>query len=374
MAKALEFIGFIIKSIIAGLALAFVIVFFMPELRQQILPTQTPVTAQPGPVVTSYADAVNRAAPSVVSIYTQILEQQIRPLSPQFQRLLGRSHIRRIRQREEIGSGVIISEDGYIITNQHVVNQVQNINIQLWDGRFADAEIIGFDLETDLAVLKIEMEDLPVAPLAEDYNLRVGDVVLAIGNALGLSHTVTMGIISATGRNDLNATLYEDFIQTDAAINQGNSGGALINANGEVIGINSRSFSDFPQVQNISFAIPISLASNIMQQIIEYGAVRRGWLGATFSDLPITAQGDGNNIPQGIQVQEVDRSGPAWQSGLRGGDIIMTLDNEMVNDARAFLFTISQKDPGTQVELQVSRNGQNFSTYARLVQQPPLLR
>ncbi len=368
MSKLIEFFGFLARYVIAGLALAFVLLFLWPSLRDRL--AGEPV-ATGGAGVTAphtYADAVDRAAPSVVSIYTQVVE--IQEVSPPLQRILGRPYL--ARSRQDMGSGVLVSPDGYILTNYHVVSRVQNIQVALWDGRFAAAEVVGSDPETDLAVLKIDLEGLPAAPLARDVAIRVGDVVLAIGNALGLSHTVTMGIVSATGRNDLRSVLYEDFIQTDAAINAGNSGGALVNARGEVIGINTRNLGRALGGQNIGFAIPISLASNVMDQIIEYGSVRRGWLGAQFSDLPLSLQADGSASRRGIQVREVTPGGPAWNAGIRQGDVLLALDGQRIDDARAFLLVIAQRAPGTEVELEVTRDGQPFSTYATLIQQPPL--
>ena len=276
------------------------------------------------------------------------------------------------RMRQDIASGVLLSEDGYILTNHHVISQVRNIRIALWDGRIAAVKIVGSDPATDLAVLKVDLTGLPVAPVAEIPSVRVGDVVLAIGNALGLSHTVTMGIVSATGRNDLHSLLYEDFIQTDAAINAGNSGGALINANGELVGINARNLDSIPGAQNIGFAIPIGLALNVMNQIIDYGSVRRGWLGATFSDIRPTAMADGTLIRRGIGVRDVTKDGPAWNAGIRQGDVILALDGEPLSDANQFLLAISQRVPGSQVELEVMRDSEAFETYATLLQQPPL--
>ncbi len=270
------------------------------------------------------------------------------------------------------GSGVLVSEDGYILTNNHVISRVQNISVGLWDGRFATAQVVGSDPETDLAVLKVDLNGLPAAPLAEEANVRVGDVVLAIGNAFGLSHTVTMGIISATGRNDLRSVLYEDFIQTDAAINAGNSGGALINYRGEVIGINTRNLGQMQGAQNIGFAIPIAMARNVMQQIVDNGSVRRGSLGALFSDVALSLQTDGSSVRRGIQVRDVTPNGPAWSAGIRPGDILLSIDGVEIVDARALLLMISQRQPGGRVEFKVQRDSEVFETYATLIQQPPL--
>ena len=360
-------LGFLGRSVIAGLALAFVILYLWPSISERFTHQPEDLNNAP-PALVSFADAVDRTAPSVVSIYTRTVELQ--QVSPRLQKLLGSSYVSRSRQ--DMGSGVLVSEDGYILTNNHVISRVQNISVGLWDGRFATAQVVGSDPETDLAVLKIELNGLPAAPLAEDANVRVGDVVLAIGNAFGLSHTVTMGIISATGRNDLRSVLYEDFIQTDAAINAGNSGGALINYRGEVIGINTRNLGQMQGAQNIGFAIPIVMAKDVMQQIVENGTVRRGSIGALFSDLPLSLQTDGSAVRRGIQVRDVTLNGPAWNAGIRPGDILLSIDGAEVDDARALLLMIAQRPPGERVEFQVSRDTEIFETYATLIQQPPL--
>jgi serine protease DegQ len=360
-------LSFLLRSVIAGLALAFIILYLWPNIAERFADPQELKTDLPTAPV-SFADAVDRTAPSVVSIYTRKVELQ--QLPPRLQKLLGSSYVSRSRQ--DMGSGVLVSEDGYILTNNHVVNQVQNINVGLWDGRFANAQVVGTDPETDLAVLKIDLNGLPAAPLAEDGNVRVGDIVLAIGNAFGLSHTVTMGIISATGRNDLRSVLYEDFIQTDAAINAGNSGGALINYRGEVIGINTRNVGQAQGAQNIGFAIPIAMAKDVMQQIVENGSVRRGSLGADFSDLPLSLQTDGSSVRRGTQVRDVIPNGPAWNAGIRAGDVLLSMNGDELGDARALLLMIAQRQPGDRVEFQVQRGSEIFETYATLIQQPPL--
>ncbi|MDH3788688.1 MAG: trypsin-like peptidase domain-containing protein, partial [Xanthomonadales bacterium] len=325
-----------------------------PALAERLADKDTPTEVQTATAPASYADAVNRTAPAVVSLQTRSIQPQIVGSRALF------------RMQVDDGSGVLMSEDGYILTNHHVIGNAQKARVALWDGRVELATVVGSDLETDLAVLKIDQTGLPTAPIPEDLSVRPGDIVLAIGNALGLSHTVTLGIVSATGRNDLRASLYEDYIQTDAAINTGNSGGALINTRGELIGISTRNTAD---AQNIGFAIPISLALNVMNQIIDYGTVRRGWLGALYSDIRPTIRG---NSSPGIGVARVIEDGPAWNAGIRQGDIILALDGETVTDAGQFLLAISQREPGSEVELDVSRGSETFQTYATLIQQPPL--
>ncbi len=366
MSRGKGVLGFLLRSVTAGLALAFLAILLVPDLRERLLGARP--GEQPFPTRVSFADAVDRTAPSVVSIYTQTRE--LRQLSPQLRRIFGRAYLEDTRQ--EMGSGVIMRSDGYILTNEHVVSGVSNIAVALWDGRYASAEVVGADPATDLAVLKVELEGLPEAPLAEDAQPRVGDVVLAIGNALGLSHTVTLGIVSATGRNDLRALLYEDFIQTDAAINAGNSGGALVNVDGEVIGINTRNLSRALGGQNIGFAIPIAIAGDVLNQIIEYGTVQRGWLGANFMDLPLAMQADGSAVRRGVRVRDVDPRGPAWNANLRSGDTLLAIDGLETNDARSTLLLVSRMSPGDRVSLRIQRDDSIFETYATLIQQPPL--
>jgi len=373
MPKPSEVLDFLTRAVVTGLAAAFLVVYFWPALAERIQngggetePAPEHPAASTAPA--SYADAVDRSAPAVVSIYTRSVTPGV--VSGEGERRPGVQLLFRLRQ--DAGSGVIMSEDGYILTNHHVVDRVQSVEVALWDGRTVPARLVGSDPATDLAVLKVELDELPVAPIAEDPAVRVGDVVLAIGNALRLSHTVTMGIVSATGRNDLRAQLYEDFIQTDAAINRGNSGGALVNAQGDLIGISTRNIDPALGAQNIGFAIPIGLARNVMQQIVEYGSVRRGWLGATFSDIRPTLQPDGSARRQGIAVSEVWRDGPAWNAGIRQGDVIVAMDGKPVSDANQLLLEVSERAPGSQVELEVVRRGETFQTYATLIQQPPL--
>ena len=372
MKRITDLLNYLFKFAVVGLALAFVVLNIWPGKQALfpatgIEPTDTPILA---PGVDSYADAVSRAAPSVVSIYTQTDLQPVR-LRPELQRWLGRSVYN--RQVQGLGSGVILDQEGYILTNNHVINDADDIWVGFWDGRISKADLTGADIGTDLAVLKVNRSDLPVAPTGEANRLKVGDVVLAIGNAAGLSHTVTMGIVSATGRNEIRGALFQDFIQTDTAINQGNSGGALINSKGDIIGISTSSLNQSQGTQGISFAIPIDLAQMVMNEIIDYGTVRRGWLGASFDNLPFGKLEDGSAARlEGLMVRQVVTNGPAWLAGLRQGDILIRAGGEPVTDIRDFLFNVAQMSPGTELELEVVRNDNQFTTRATLIQLPPL--
>ncbi|MGK7296071.1 MAG: S1C family serine protease [Candidatus Wenzhouxiangella sp. M2_3B_020] len=361
-----RFAQFLLQAAVVGLAAAFVVVWFRPALLS--VETGPPGNGAAG----SYADAVNRTAPSVVSIYTRTMVSE--PLLQEGADAVFRSLYRGrrvLRPRSGLGSGVIVSADGLILTTAHVIDGVDNIFVALFDGGVAEARVIGTDPGTDLAVLKVDLEGLPVATFDTESRHRPGDVVLAIGNAFGLNHTVTAGIISATGRGDLNLAAFEDFIQTDAAINSGNSGGALINAEGDVIGINSASLSQDTGAQGISFAISARLATEVLRQIVEYGSVRRGWLGANVIDPPLVVLA-GEDQPAGVQIAGIYRGGPAWQAGLRPGDILLSADGEPVGSAREFTLAVAEQAPGTELEVVASRNGQRFTTSVELIQQPPL--
>lgn len=358
-----SFLATVAGAVALGLATAFIIVWFRPELMPA--PVTVPVQDQ----TRSYADAVSRTAPSVVSIYTRTLVSEPLTGDSTLQQLFQGRQIQ--RPRNGLGSGVIVSSDGLVLTTAHVIRDVDNIFVALFDGGVAEARVIGTDPATDLAVLQIELDALPAASFNTDDDYRAGDIVLAIGNAFGLNHTVTAGIISAIGRSDLNLATFEDFIQTDAAINSGNSGGALINLDGEVIGINTASLSQDTGAQGIGFAIPARLAVSVMRQIVEYGSVRRGWIGATVID-PRLVMLEGRDLPGGVQISQMYRGGPAWQAGLRPGDIIVAVNDQPVGDARQFMLQVAEQPPGTELELLAVRSGQRFTTSVRLIQQPPL--
>lgn len=359
-------IAFVTRFVILGLAVAFVVVWIRPDwLRSSRV---SPLSA-----TQSYAPAVNVAAPAVVSIYTRTLVQESLGLGsndPLFRALYRDRMI--TRPRSGLGSGVILDAEGHIITTRHVIADVDDIAVALWDGRVAEATVVGTDPDTDLAVLKIEADRLPIATFSTEQAPRVGDVTLAIGNAFGLNHTVTIGIISALGRGQLNLTSLENFIQTDAAINAGNSGGALVNASGEVVGINSASLSQAMGAQGIGFAIPAPIVLAVAYQIIEYGQVQRGWIGAQLTNLPSAFSAAGTAITTGAQITSVALGGPAHRAGLREGDIIISINGLATEDARSLSFQIAQSLPGTPIEIGVVRSSQAFTTTLRIEQQPPL--
>ncbi len=322
----LKFLSFIAQTITAGLAAAFLyILLVQPDLLrssgtvvevretiQQETPPHTPdgATSSLGSGPVSYADAVALAAPAVVNVHTaKVITRRVHPLldDPIFQHFFGdRFKQSRKAIQTSLGSGVIISAQGYVLTNNHVIDGADEIRVLLADGRSSRATVVGTDVDTDLAVLRIEIENLPSIVIGDSGKLRVGDIALAIGNPFGVGQTVTLGIISATGRDQLGITAYEEFIQTDAAINPGNSGGALINAEGELIGINSAIFSRSGGSQGIGFTIPISLAKGVMKQIIEQGHVVRGWLGIEAQDLtPQLAETFGANTTNGVLIAGV---------------------------------------------------------------------
>ena len=362
---------------VCGLLLALLLVQQFPQLvglpaAKSGVPGTPAIVAPVG--VVSYGDAVSHAAPSVANIFTI---KQIRNgarssgLNGQILGDYGTPIPEPSRRQSSLGSAVILREDGYLVTNHHVVAGADGILVALQDGREAMAELIGTDPETDIAVLKINLPDLPVATLSPAEQLRTGDVVMAIGNPFGLGQTVTKGIISAMGRNQLGLNTYEDFIQTDAAINQGNSGGALIDAYGRVIGINTAIFSQSGGSQGIGFAIPAPLAVNVMQQIIRQGRVIRGWLGVEVQ--PLTDElAESFNLVQakGIVVSGLYRNGPAWTAGLRPGDVILTINGEPAISGRQAMNMVARARPGDTVTLEVLRDGQPMTFSAEVSVRP----
>ncbi|MES9887625.1 MAG: trypsin-like peptidase domain-containing protein, partial [Candidatus Sedimenticola sp. 6PFRAG1] len=275
------------------------------------------------------------------------------------------------RLQTSLGSGVIINKDGYILTNHHVVASADEIKVVLSNGKTLQARIVGTDPDTDLAVIHADSEDLPEITVGNSEALQVGDVVLAIGNPFGVGQTVTMGIVSATGRDQLGINTFENFIQTDAAINPGNSGGALINARGELVGVNTAIFSKSGGSQGIGFAIPVDLAKGIMNQILTQGRVVRGWLGIAGQDItPELAESFELQERSGVLVSGVLEGGPADEAGIEPGDIITRIDNRIPSGSQEILSIISAKRPGTSIHIQGWRGSKQFDTEATISERP----
>ncbi len=379
--KLQKSVTFLFQSITIGLAIAFLVVVWHPELLDNnnkvvsFIESSSVATAPTASGPVSYAEAVNIAAPAVVNIHTRKTVIQSSPLfdDPFFRRFFGDQFGIGPQKREEtsLGSGVIVSDQGYLLTNNHVIEGADEIRVGLRDGRSAEAKLVGSDAEADLAVLKIELSDLPVITLGDSDHLRVGDVVMAIGNPFGVGQTVTLGIISATGRSELGISTFENFIQTDAAINPGNSGGALITARGELIGINTAIFSRTGGSQGIGFAIPMSLAKSSMAQIVEKGYVSRGWLGVEIQELtPQLAESFGIKGEKGIIIAGVLRNGPADKAGLQPGDIISELNGKPIDSAHTALNAIAQTPPGQELNVVGLRNGKPLKLEATVAERP----
>ncbi|MCU7929532.1 MAG: trypsin-like peptidase domain-containing protein [Candidatus Thiodiazotropha sp. (ex Codakia rugifera)] len=359
-----KLLSLLLTALTAGLAGAFVVIFMAPDMMripESDLQTKAPVSTitlprQSGPF--SYADAVERAASSVVNIFTAKItteSQAMRFKDPLLQHLFGNMLPEKTRQRLDtsLGSGVIISEDGYLLTNHHVIEGADEIKVVLANGQSVSVSVVGSDAESDVAVLKIDSDSkLQAIPIDDSSAQQVGDVVLAIGNPFGVGQTVTMGIISATGRSHLGINTFENFIQTDAAINPGNSGGALVNANGELIGINTAIFSKTGGSHGIGFAIPFDLAKGIMQQLISNGHVVRGWLGIQGQNVTDKlAEAFGLHNEEGILVTGVMEDGPASKAGLRPGDVITTLNETTIDNSQQLMQLIASQPPGTQLTI-----------------------
>ena len=381
--KFITGIRFLLQALVAGLALAFLITTFWPQLLNQ-RPTaiefrQSPATPgigrTSGPV--SYAQAVDIAAPAVVNINTaKVVTVRPHPFfdDPVFRQFFGNGQdlIKPRKQVEtSLGSGVIMNTNGYVLTNNHVVREADAIQVSLRDGRRVQAKVIGTDPDTDLAILKIDLENLPTITLGDSDHMRIGDVVLAIGNPFGVGQTVTMGIVSATGRSKLGINTFENFIQTDAAINPGNSGGALVDAEGHLIGINTAIFSKSGGSQGIGFAIPMSLAKNVMTDIIKHGRPLRGWLGIEGHEItPSIARSLGLENTNGVIVAGVMRNGPAHKAGLVPGDIIRVIDDKEIKDASDALTEISRHRPNAKVKLTIWREGKTLELVLTAIERP----
>ena len=338
MPRMLQVGAFVAQSVAIGLALAFIAVLVRPELINR-----APAS---GATPASYAEAVASTAPAVVNINTESVYNLSRSARPLAVRETG------------LGSGVVIDREGYVVTNWHVIRYADQIRVQLADGRVAVPQLVGSDPETELALLKIDLPNLPELRLGRSDTLAVGDVVLAIGNSLGLSQTVTMGIVSATGRGQLGLTAFEDFIQTDAAINVGNSGGALVNTRGELVGINTAVISmagDQAMPEGLGFAIPVNLVRGVMQQLIAHGRVIRGYLGVDPEPCDLSAA---QTAPRGIDGPAVlitGTMGPAAAAGLRANDVLTHINGERMFNRRQAMTLVASAQPGERITIRVVR-------------------
>jgi serine protease DegS len=354
MPPVLKVAAFIAQSVAIGLALAFIAVLVRPELIGR-------ATTSAGNQ-TSYAQAVAASTAAVATIYAERVYNAPRDLR-------GRTFRGRV-----LGSGVVIDRAGYVVTNYHVIRNADEIRVQLADGRVAVPTLVGSDPDTELALLKIDLPDLPEIRLGRSDTLAVGDIVLAIGNSLGLSQTVTMGIVSATGRGQLGVTAFEDFIQTDAAINSGNSGGALVNARGELVGINTAVLSmasDQAMPEGLGFAIPVNLVRGVMQQLLAHGRVIRGYLGVDEAvDFPAPLAKQLGIDGSAVRIEEV--SGPAAAAGLRAGDVLTHLNGERMYTGQQAMNFVASAQPGERIAIRVTRpDGTPFATEAVLEERRP---
>jgi Do/DeqQ family serine protease len=334
-----------------------------------------PGTAPPGGPIVSFADVVSKVAPAVVTIHSTVRVRQPQQFpfmnDPFFQQFFGDRGVPQApveQKREALGSGVIVTADGYILTNHHVIDGADQIKVDLNNGRTLDAKVVGSDAPSDLAVLKVNASDLPVLTMGDSDRTRVGDVVLAIGNPLGIGQTVTMGIISAKGRQTgLSNGSFEDFLQTDAPINQGNSGGALVSTASELIGINSQILSSSGGSIGIGFAIPSNMTRTVMEQLTRNGKVSRGQLGVTVLKIPSDqASKLGVSEGPGVVVYQVQPGSAADRAGLRQGDVITAFNSTQINDPNTFRNLVANTAPGTEVTLTIKRGGKEQQVRATL--------
>jgi serine protease DegQ len=369
------------QSTTVALGVLFIIALFKPDLLGW--PRQQPgLTIQQAPqpaanavsVSESFAPAAQKVIPSVVNVFTQ---QKVRTPAhpalqdPIFRYFFGDRLDERPREVSNLGSGVIVSANGYILTNQHVVEAADEIQVALANGQTVPARVVGADPETDLAVLKIDASDLPAITFAQIDSLNVGDWVLAVGNPFGVGQTVTAGIVSALGRTHLGINTFENFIQTDAAINPGNSGGALVDVSGHLVGINSAIYSRTGGSQGIGFAIPVSIARQIMEQIIKSGSVTRGWVGIEVQDItPELAESFNLKNVDGALIAGVLKGGPADAGGIRPGDILLAVNGNKVSNSASLLNLIAALKPGDVTRLTVARKQQSLDLKIQVGRRP----
>jgi len=367
-----------------GLALLFIVTTLRPEWLSRSTPPRPTATttglaikqvAVEGPraaALTSYADAVRLATPAVVNVYTtKEVDRRGAPEDPLYRYFFGdpRGGADKVAS---LGSGVVATADGYVLTNNHVVQAADEIAVALADGRQFEATLVGADPESDVAVLKIDARDLPAITFGRSESLHVGDVVLAIGNPFDVGQTVTMGIVSALGRTNLGINTFENFIQTDAAINQGNSGGALVDASGNLVGINTAIFSRTGGGSiGIGFAIPAALVTQVMEQLIKTGKVVRGYFGVEPEDItPETAELLKLPREDGVVLKGVQRSSPAGKAGLEPGDVMLTINGQPVSNSRAMLNQIAQLPPGSNAQVRVVRGGKELDLQVGVGERP----
>ncbi len=366
---------------------ALAVLFVVSTLKPEWLPANgRPVLAlrevspnpseQGGSTTGSYRDAAKSALPSVVHIYTTQKPKTSRhPLfdDPIFRHFFGEKPDENQQKNAGLGSGVIVSPNGYILTNNHVIESADDIQVSLNDGKTFKAKVIGSDPESDLAVLQIQAENLPAITFGQMENLGVGDVVLAIGNPFGVGQTVTMGIVSALGRSHLGINTFENFIQTDAAINPGNSGGALVDTHGHLVGINTAIYSRTGGSLGIGFAIPVSTARSIMEQIIANGMVTRGWIGVEAQEIT-QELADSFGLPDtdGALIAGVMRQGPADVAGIKPGDVLLAVSGKTVKDPQGMLEIIANLAPGENTTFRLRRDKTILEVSVRIGKRPPL--
>ncbi|WP_230971693.1 Do family serine endopeptidase [Nitrogeniibacter aestuarii] len=375
------------QAVTVAVALLFVVSTFRPEWLPGEHPTviqvqgdsQTPPAVASTNSTASYAQAAERALPAVVHIFTsKEMATQRNPFldDPIFRHFFG-DRLGKPQQRTSgLGSGVIATPDGYILTNNHVIEAADEIEVALNDGRKFPARLVGRDPETDLAVLQIQVDTpLPAITFASESSLHVGDVVLAIGNPFGVGQTVTMGIVSALQRNHLGISTFENFIQTDAAINPGNSGGALVNGEGALIGINAAIYSRSGGSLGIGFAIPVGFAKDVMEQIIRSGRVTRGWIGVEIQDLtPELANSFGLASTNGALIAGVMRGGPAEAAGIRPGDVLTNIGKQPIEDPQRMLESIAALAPGEHARFTLVRGGKRYQADVQIGRRPMIPR
>ena len=352
-----------------GLAAAFVFLIILSDDLRSNIPFLSPETSQ-----YSFNDAVTSTAPAVVNVYaSKLYQERVHPLfqDPLFRRFFGNAPSKPKQRRDSsIGSGVIMNTSGYILTNAHVIQDANDIRITLNDGRQSQAQLIGLDTDTDLAVINISLQNLPMIPIGDSSSLQVGDIVLAIGNPYNFGQTVTQGIVSAISRKRRGISFFDDFIQTDADINLGNSGGALVTAKGQLVGINTAIISSSGGSEGIGLATPINQALDVMNQLIKNGKVVRGWLGIEAQTLSADVIESANLETGGVLVTAIIRDGPAESSGMVPGDIIISIDAVNVNSPDQAIEMITGLIPGNEVKINILRGWERQELIAKIAQRP----